>query len=272
MPTILEGYLRELTHRPTDPIAYRCVSDTGSVDLNDLLGQRIEVSFTGRRACVACGRSVNKLYQSGYCFPCVTTLAECDLCIVKPHECHFHLGTCRDESFGETHCMIPHYVYLAFSSGIKVGLTRKGRQLTRWVDQGAAAAVLIAELPSRKAAGKLEMEIASFLPDKTQWRKMLALQTLEDSDLDTLRTAREQVLTHLQESASNVSLVEDQTIYAFQYPRLQDMATTLKSLSLDKTSTISGVLHGIKGQYLLLDEGVLNVKKHSGMHVQLSVS
>src|SRR5579875_2619879 len=132
----------------------------------------MNLSFTGEKACIICGRKVKKLYQSGYCFPCVTTLAECDLCIVKPHECHFHKGTCRDESFAMTHCMIPHYVYLAFSSGFKVGLTRKGREFTRWIDQGASQAVLLAEVPTRKMAGEMEMAIAEHISDKTDWRKM----------------------------------------------------------------------------------------------------
>ncbi|MDQ0188458.1 DUF2797 domain-containing protein [Alicyclobacillus cycloheptanicus] len=272
MGRVLEGFMREMKHRADEPVQYEVVTDDGAVSLNDWLGRRVEITFTGEKACIHCGRKVKKLYQNGYCFPCVTTLAECDLCIVKPHKCHFHLGTCRDADFAASHCMIPHYVYLAFSSDIKVGLTRKGRQFTRWVDQGASAAVLVAECPTRKAAGEVEMEIASFLPDKTQWRKMLALTSIETEALERLEATRQQVLRHLREHVSGIQVLDEQPVHAFQYPRLEGGAVKLTSLSLDKTPEISGVLQGVKGQYLLLDVGVLNVKKHSGMRVSISVA
>lgn len=272
MATILEGYLREMLHQPEAPVQYRMVTDEASIPLNEIIGRQITLTATGDKACVVCGRKVKKLYQSGYCFPCVTTLAQCDLCIVKPHECHYHLGTCRDDAFGESHCMIPHYVYLAFSSGVKVGLTRKGRQYTRWVDQGAAAAVLVAELSTRKEAGEVEMAIASFLPDKTQWRKMLALQQLEASDLDVLQSARDQVVGYLHANLPQVHVLDDSGVHTFQYPRVPDAPIKLSSLSMDKAPVISSTLQGVKGQYLILDDGVLNVKKHAGVRVTLAIS
>ncbi|WP_153944945.1 DUF2797 domain-containing protein, partial [Acinetobacter baumannii] len=70
------------------------------------------------------------------------------------------------------HCMIPHYVYLALSSGVKVGLTRKNNEKKRWVDQGAVRAIPIAEVPTRKMAGELEVYLTQYVADKTDWRKM----------------------------------------------------------------------------------------------------
>jgi hypothetical protein len=270
MTTHLHGYLRALSHKGSGPVAYRLMTDQGEIAVNDFLGNRMSISTTGKKACTHCGRSVKKLYQGGYCFPCVTTLAECDLCIVKPHECHFDKGTCRDEAFAALHCMIPHYVYLAYSSSVKVGLTRKGRQMTRWVDQGAVAAILLAEVPTRKAAGELEMEVAQFLPDKTNWRKML--QTFDVESGVDLHEVKQTVIERLGASRKSFILQDETTIHSFTYPRLDAFDLKLTSWSLDKLDKLEGTLTGVKGQYLLFDEGVLNIRKHAGYEVQVSCS
>lgn len=249
-------------------VLYELSSHNQSVDLSDAVGKSIRIVFAGHRSCVHCGRSVRKLYQNGYCFPCVTTLAECDLCIVKPHECHYHLGTCRDPKFGDAQCMIPHYVYLADSSGVKVGLTRKGRQLTRWVDQGATSALLLAEVPVRKLAGELEMEVAKRLPDKTDWRKMLTDTGADDVDLQTIR---DQVVEGLNMDYRRYILKQSTQVNRFHYTRSEAWTPILKSISLDKQPILEAVVRGVKGQYLLLDNGVFNVRKHAGYHVEVEL-
>src|ERR1700730_3521352 len=180
-----QGFLRALKHLPKAPVQYSLTIGDNQVALNPFIGSVISLEFLGNRSCVACGRKVKKLYNSGYCYPCFISLAECDLCIVKPHECHFDQGTCRDEEFGLSHCMIPHYVYLAFSNHVKVGLTRKNRELIRWVDQGAIRAIPIAELPTRKLAGELEVAIGQYIPDKTDWRKMIKGEYSEINLMET---------------------------------------------------------------------------------------
>jgi len=259
--------LRGMTHRPGEPVLYSLGADASALELSDKLGQDLSFSFTGKRSCIACGRVVKKLFQNGYCFPCVTSLAECDLCIVKPHECHFHLGTCRDAEFAQTHCMIPHYVYLAFSSGFKVGLTRKGREMTRWVDQGASTAILLAEVPTRKQAGELEMEVAKHLADKTDWRKML--KGIVEPELP-ITELKQQVVARL-DSDYKSFVVPDDTVHNFMYPREADFNVKLTSFSFDKTPEIKFRLRGIKGQYLLFDEGILNIKRHAGYEVEVAV-
>lgn len=164
--------------------------------------------------------------------------------------------------------MIPHYVYLAFSSGYKVGLTRKGRQMIRWVDQGASEAMLLAELPSRKYAGEMEMAIAKHMADKTDWRKMLRGDKIPNQSIVEIRS---QVVDALPEEYRSF-LMSDTSIHTFRYPREEAAILNLTSLSLDKLPKISGRLLGIKGQYLLLDNGVFNVKKHSGYSVEVNVS
>lgn len=265
---MLSGDIRGLTQRYADPVEYSFDVEGASQPLNELLGQQISISFTGVKRCIACGRKVNKLFQNGYCFPCVRSLAECDLCIVKPHECHFAEGTCRDESFAAHHCMVPHYVYIAFSSNFKVGLTRKGRELKRWMDQGATEAVLVAEVPTRKMAGEMEMAIAKQMADKTDWRKMLKENVQPDRPILTLR---EEVVANLDDVFSTYVLTETPTPHNIRYPRMADFTVNLKSMNFDKEPVASGTLRGVKGQYLLFDEGVLNVKKFSGYHVQFEV-
>jgi len=263
------GFLRELRHRVKEEVHYEIFTDTQSTSLYGELGREVKIAHSGEKACIHCGRRVKKLYQNGYCFPCVTSLAQCDLCIVKPHECHFHLGTCRDEQFANQQCMIPHYVYLALSSHVKVGLTRKGRQMTRWVDQGAVSAMLVAEVRTRKEAGELEIEIGKFMSDKTNWRKMLVGEVPTGINL---RELKEELFQRVSSRWEPYFLKEENTVYDFVYPREVGFVPKLTSLSLDKTPVVEGVLRGIKGQYLLFDHGVFNVKKHAGYQVDVNLA
>lgn len=257
------GYLSGLEHQDQVPVEYELVLQEQRIPLNDRMGQTIQLLFLNEKACCACGRKANKLFNNGYCYPCFTKLAECDLCIVKPHECHYHLGTCRDEEFAAANCMVPHYVYIALSSGVKVGLTRKSRGTARWIDQGAIRAIPIAELPTRKAAGELEVFISQHIPDKTNWRKMLS-GAIDDVDLSQVRR---QILDLLPEEYQDFVL-DDEHLYEFTYPLLETLEK-VKSLSFDKQEAISGKLIGIKGQYLLLDHAVVNIKKHAGYKIQV---
>lgn len=265
----LEGFLSGLTHHVADPVSYQLQLGGEKLNLTDCMNRQISISFTGEKACISCGRKVKKLYQNGYCFPCVTTLAECDLCIVKPELCHFHLGTCRDEAYGLTHCMVPHYVYLAYSSGFKVGITRKGRELTRWIDQGATEAVLLAEVPIRKTAGEMEVEIAKNMADKTDWRKMLKNNGTPPET--SILMIREQAIQRLADPFRDYVISGEPPVFHFVYPREAGFEVKTTSLSLDKEPLVEGELRGIKGQYLLFDRGVLNMKKHAGYRMQVQL-
>ena len=266
----MQGILTDLAHEVVNgQVQYRLQVDNDEMSLNDKIGTDIQIEFLGTRKCLVCGRKVKKLYQSGYCFPCVRTLAECDLCIVKPNECHFHLGTCRDEAFGLSHCMIPHYVYLAFSSGYKVGLTRKGRQYRRWVDQGASRAILLAETPTRKIAGEMEAAIAQHVADKTDWRKMLRGS---DVPLESLDSLRERVLIALPDEFRVFVLKTELISHSFSYPIESGFEVRPNSLTLEKTPIIQSRLRGMKGQYLILESGVFQVKKHCGYDVKVTLT
>ncbi len=183
--------------------------------------------------------------------------------MVKPHECHLHLGTCRDEQFAAGHCTVPHVVYLGVSSHAKVGITRKHREFTRWVDQGAVRATVFAEVPTRRDAGMLEMEIAKWLPDKTNWRKMVRGE-VEEADLAALAD----------DAASRIDkkwlpyVVHERVIHEFVYPVLRGREPKQKSLSLER-APVEGPLVGARGQYLLFEDGVVNIRKHAGMLLEV---
>ncbi|HJV47447.1 MAG TPA: DUF2797 domain-containing protein [Bacillota bacterium] len=257
------GFLKGMTHSYESPVVYHLPVAGDFIKLNDWLGKSITLSFLGEIQCTNCGRAIKKTFNNGYCFPCVTKLAETDLCIVKPEICHFHLGTCRDEEFAQTYCMIPHYVYLAVSSGVKVGITRKHNQMKRWVDQGAVQAIPIAEVPNRKMAGLLEVAIAEHLADKTDWRKMLK----GDIELVDLLSLREQVYPYFPDEFKAFYLKEESWI-ELVYPILEKVAK-IKTYNLDKQPIVEDRLIGIKGQYLIFEQAVLNVRKYTGYKVRI---
>ncbi len=137
------------------PIQYQLPIDDKLVSMNEHIGDSVSLHYSGEIHCIECGRRTNKSYNRGYCYPCFISLAACDLCIMKPETCHYHLGTCREPQWGETHCMQDHYVYFANSSGIKVGITRGTQIPTRWIDQGASQALAVFRVSNRLLSGKI---------------------------------------------------------------------------------------------------------------------
>jgi hypothetical protein len=186
---------------------------------------------------------------------------------MKPETCHYHLGTCREPDWGLSNCFSPHIVYLANSSGPKVGITRASNIPGRWIDQGAISALPILRVNSRIDSGKIESALKPFIADKTNWRKMLKNE-VESVDLLAIRNDLLIKIPELIEQLEAQKL--DDQVLNIDYPVLK-YPTRIVSLNFDKLPVISGVLDGIKGQYLLLDSGVLNLRKFSSYHVELSV-
>jgi hypothetical protein len=236
------------------------------IEMNSLVGRQIELSFSGEINCSNCGQKTNKSFSQGYCFPCARSLARCDMCIMKPETCHHHLGTCREPEWGLSNCFSPHVVYLANSSGPKVGITRETNMPGRWIDQGAISALPILKVNSRIDSGKVESALKPFIADKTNWRKMLTNE-VGQTDLIAKKTELLSEIPDLIETL-RAKLLDDETIN-ISYPVIK-YPTKIVSLSFDKTPYISGILEGIKGQYLLLDNGVLNLRKFSSYHIGLS--
>lgn len=242
-------------------------------DLNPYIGQQTQIAFQGQIACKHCTRPTKKSFSQGYCYPCCMRLAACDLCIMKPETCHFAAGTCREPEWAEQHCMQAHIVYLAFTSGYKVGITRKTQIPTRWIDQGALAAIPLFEVGARLDSGQIEVALKSHVADKTHWQTML--KTLEFSNIDDFL----KMASNLQNAIDSdllASLTHPEKVikcpikiaqlYQLIFPNDQ-IPPKLKSMSLDKTPNIEGKLLGIKGQYLILDQGVFNIRKHTSYDV-----
>jgi len=241
------------------------------INLNKLINTQISLEFTGKITCQGCNKIIKKCYQPGYCFLCTQRLARCDLCIVKPELCHYHKGTCREPSWGEKHCMKPHIVYLANSSGLKVGITREQNIPHRWIDQGAIQALPILRVPTRLNSGQCEIIFSSLISDKTNWRKMLKGE-VENIDLiqrrDELLTQTKDELLKVEQAGINIEYLTNNKIIEINYPVLT-YPIKITSLNFDKNPNISGKLMGIKGQYFIFDIGVLNIRKFSGYEINM---
>ena len=231
----------------------------------------LRLTTEGQIRCQACQRLTRKSYNQGYCYPCFTRLAACDMCIMKPELCHYAAGSCREPAWGEAHCMVPHIVYLANSSGLKVGITRATQVPTRWIDQGASAALPLFQVGSRYHSGLIEVALARYVADKTQWQ---ALLRGEPAELDLVAEA-ERLLALC---ASELAEIERRfpgdrvrlppVVQNFRYPVVR-YPDKIKALTLTPAQAIEGRLLGIKGQYLILAEGVFNVRKHTSYVVTL---
>lgn len=271
----ITGNLRKMHVELSTPVAYALALGDERLPLNDVLGAAMRLEFAGEIHCTACGRKTAKSFNQGYCFPCSQRLAQCDICIVRPEKCHYAEGTCREPKWGEAHCNQPHHVYLANSSGLKVGITRETQVPTRWIDQGASQALSIFRVASRHQSGRLEVLLKQHVADRTDWRRMLKgesepvdLRAQRDSLLADCRDELESLRKELGEGS--LTDFEDGTPVSLQYPMLNYPAK-VSSLSFDKTPCIEGMLQGIKGQYLILDSGVLNMRKFTGYRVTVKI-
>jgi hypothetical protein len=246
-----------------NPVQYELPIDNECISMNDLIGKYIDFTFLDEIYCIGCGRKTSRSFAQGYCFPCLQNAPETSECILRPELCQAHEGISRDMEWAEHHCLQPHFVYLAISSGLKVGVTRKDQIPTRWIDQGANYAIKLAETPNRYTAGLIEVILKKVVSDRTNWQRMLKNQIPENIDLFAEKIRLIEFLSpELQYYVS-----ADDTIVDITYP-VNEFPTKVKSVGFDKLNEISGRLWGIKGQYLMFDDGrVLNIRKHNGYNV-----
>jgi hypothetical protein len=273
LPTF-SGHLDKMRTTLEDPVQYFLPLDTLEVPLNEYIGRDIALRFTGKIHCSSCGRSIRKTYSDGHCFPCTRTLASCDFCILKPELCHYHKGTCREPAWGERNCMTDHIVYLANSCGLKVGITKVLNVPTRWIDQGAHEALPIMRVDTRLTSGMMEIMFKEHVSDRTNWRKML-MNEREEIDLPA---RRDELFTLCAESIEDfrarhpesVELLRDEDVVRISYPA-RAYPTKVKSFNFQKTPDVEGKLMAIKGQYLILSTGVINIRKFTAYEVEVSL-
>ena len=233
-----------------------------SYPLTSKVGQIVNIKYTGKITCVECGRNIKKTYSGGYCFPCTRDLPENDICSVRPEKCQHDKGNEADREFYKKYCNIDHYVYLSQTSGVKVGITRHYNIPGRWSEQGAVKALMIAKVPRRLLSDQIEIVLAKKISDKTNWRKML-LGKIEDVDFSTVR---EKMIRCIPREFSQYALHEDE-VQSFTYP-VQSVPLKISSHNLDKEGEFTEKMTGIKGQYLIFENRVINLRKYSGYHME----
>jgi len=259
------GNIRKMSVQIGNPIMYTLNLST-DVDMNARIGKHIRLEWNGIINCLACKKVTKKSFGQGFCYTCFMNAPESAECIIRPELCRAHLGEGRDPEWEEKHHNKPHIVYLAASSAVKVGITREDQVPTRWIDQGATAAIRLAETENRYEAGRVEVALKEFFTDRTNWRKMLTNDVDNTIDLEEEKWALEE---HLPADIMDL-FSENDEIVNLNYPVLE-FPTKVKSLSFDKTPVIEGVLKGIKGQYLFFENNeVLNIRKHTSYYVEIN--
>jgi len=263
---MVEGNILKMENELGDVAQYTLPIGDQKVSMNELVGKEIEFEFKGQINCISTGEKIKKTYNQGYSYKAFTKLAACDICIVKPELCHYDEGTCREPEWGERNCMTPHFVYLSIASSPKIGITRACNIPHRWIDQGATYALPILKVNDRHTSGIIESEIAKNMSDKTNWRKMLKGE-IEEADLYEIR---EQIFDDYGDLLDDMGAEDvEEEILHIQYP-IESLPEKINSMGFDKTPVISGKLTGIKGQYLIFEKGVLNMRKHQGYYLYLN--
>src|SRR6266545_825350 len=230
----IRGPLQKMKVQAEAPVVYHLLVGPHEVPLNACLSQTLHLLWSGAIFCIACGRQTKRSFQHGYCYPCFKRLACCDLCIVKPELCHYAQGTCREPAWGVAHCLQPHYVYLANTTGVKVGITRARQLPVRWLDQGAVQALPVFRVPSRYQAGVLEVALKQYVTDRTDWRRMLQgepnLQNLQDRRDELLSRCADD-LTAAVPSANEPAAIflEEAEPQTFTYPHSALSAASVRA-------------------------------------------
>ena len=243
---------------------------------NSLIGETLRLEFLGSINCSHCNRLTKKSFGQGYCWPCFAKLAQCDSCMMSPEKCHYDAGTCREPEWAQDFCMTDHFVYLANSTGVKVGITRATQLPTRWLDQGAIQALPIFRVATRQQSGFVEDVLRSQVADRTNWRALLK-GDVEPIDLIAIREqlmhSCAEPLMALQQrfGLQAIQSITDVDVLDISYP-VEAYPTKISSFNLDKKPVAEGTLIGIKGQYLLFDTGVINIRKYTSYQLSVSVS
>lgn len=262
------GNIQKMASENEEVVQYYLPLGDERVHMNPLIGHEMHMRYEGKIHCIKCGRETKKSFAQGYCYPCFTTAPETEECVLRPELCRAHEGIARDLEYAHNHCLIEHVVYLSLTSGMKVGVTRHTQVPTRWIDQGAVRVIELARTPNRYTAGLIEVALKAHMDDKTNWRKMLTGPGPLEMDLVQEKVhIREIIPGELKQYITGNDDILELTYPVEVYP------DKIKSLNLDKDPEVSGILSGIKGQYLLFQDGsVINIRKFGGYLVSLKTA
>lgn len=259
------GVLTKMQTENSSPIQYYLVFENDFLNVNQLLDKSFSISFI-KYQCLNCGLD-KKIFRMGFCYDCFYDVPQAADWVIRPELSKAHLDQeDRDLEYEKKVQLQPHIVYLANSSSVKVGVTRKSQVPTRWIDQGAHEAIEIVEVPNRYLAGITEVALKDHVSDKTNWRAMLK-NDIKDEDLVEWRSKLE---SYIPEEAKEY-FIANNTETNLEFPVLQ-YPEKPKSLNLDKTPDYIGILKGIKGQYLIFEDNtVFNVRSNEGYVVEIAM-
>jgi len=260
-----KGNILKMRTELASPVNYFLPVGDEKIEMNPLIGKEISMHFTGQINCISCGKVTKRSFNQGFCYNCLQTAPEASESVVRPELSKSQFGIARDMEWVKKHDLIEHVVYFAVASELKIGVTRNHQIPTRWIDQGASFAIEIARTPNRHIAGVMEVFLKKHFTDRTNWQAMLKNKVAENIDLaEEKRKVRELLPLELQNY-----LTETNDVTSIEYPVLE-YPSKVKSLSFDKTPDISGVLKGIKGQYLIFENNTaLNIRKHNGYFLEI---
>ena len=268
------GQIKKMYAKLGDEVAYQLPIGDELVDMNQYIGKEITLTYQNRIECLKCGRVTVKSFNQGFCYPCFRDAPEAADWIIHPEKSQAHLGIeDRDLEFEKSVQLKPHVVYLSLTSGMKVGVTRDTQVPTRWIDQGAVKAIKLAETPNRYLAGMIEVSLKDHMADKTNWRALLK----GEADSLNLQESAEQSMPHIKNILADIRLkFGDTSIIELQeepieirYPVIE-YPNKIVSHNFDKNPLVEGTLLGIKGQYLIFDTGVINIRKFTAYEVEIS--
>lgn len=261
-----EGNILKMRTETGQPVRYFLPIGYSEICLNDLLGKPVRMKFTGQINCISCGKQTKTSFGQGFCYSCLQTAPEASESVLRPELSKAHFGMARDMEWAKQHDLIDHFVYLAASSDLKVGVTRHHQIPARWIDQGASAAIPIAKTPNRHIAGIIEVWLKQYIGDKTNWREMLQNKIAEIDLQDEKMRALSLLPAELMKYA-----IDKSEITILEYPVLK-YPEKIKSITFDNVPEIDSVLNGIKGQYMIFENGtVLNVRKHNGYFLEFEI-
>jgi hypothetical protein len=263
---LFSGNIIKMRSEFAEPVQYFLPLGQNELPMNNLIGKSISLRFSGQINCVACGKRTKTSFGQGFCYNCLQTAPEASETVMRPELSKAHLGIARDMNWAREHDLIDHFVYLAVSGDLKVGVTRHHQVPVRWIDQGASEAILLAKTPNRHISGVIEVFLKNFFSDKTNWRTMLQNNTRQLINLQEEKTNAFQLLP----AELKQYFYENNKIWKIIYP-VNSYPEKITSVSFDKDAHISGILSGIKGQYLIFSDGkVLNIRKHSGYFLEVT--
>lgn len=261
----------------TKPIEYSLINGSDKISINELIGKEIKLSSSGDIFCLNCSTKTEESHHQGYCATCASSLASCDRCRIKPELCHYSQGTCRQPQWGEDNCLKPHIVYLSYTSGFKVGITRAANLPDRWIDQGATCAVPLFEVRERLISGEVEEAFKKLVADKTNWRKML---------MSDEKPTESEILAKVEELVAEAKDAVDALSIKFGADSIKRLTPEITNITypmgerpfekvgmphnLDKKPELSGKLHGIKGQYLYIGNTIINFRKYAGYKLSIT--